>query len=152
MDNDKVIDLLNDLIETCKDGQEGFRQAAEYVRIVELKSFFNDVSLVRGRMVSDLQARVLQFGGRPDTHGSVSGALHRTWLGLKGTVSLNDGTVLSSVEAGEDAAVKSFEKVLKEPLPPDLLNLIEQQYRNIKNSHDQVRKLRDSGLYKTKTV
>jgi hypothetical protein len=29
MDNGKVISILNDLIETCRDGQEGFKEASE---------------------------------------------------------------------------------------------------------------------------
>jgi hypothetical protein len=31
MDNDDVIDTLNKLIETCKDGEFGFRACAEHV-------------------------------------------------------------------------------------------------------------------------
>ena len=32
MDNDDVISTLNDLIETCKDGEYGYRASAEHLR------------------------------------------------------------------------------------------------------------------------
>ena len=41
MNNQNVISTLNDLIETCKDGQEGFRTCAENVQNSELKTLFN---------------------------------------------------------------------------------------------------------------
>ena len=49
----EAISTLNSLIETLKDGQEGFRQAAEAVKDSQLKSTFNELSdaafQIRGR-------------------------------------------------------------------------------------------------------
>ncbi|MGZ8198608.1 MAG: DUF2383 domain-containing protein, partial [Burkholderiales bacterium] len=36
-DTKDVIDTLNDLIETCKDGEEGFRTCAEDIKRADLK-------------------------------------------------------------------------------------------------------------------
>ena len=44
MDNDKVIGILNDLMETCRDGQEGFKEGAENATSPERKTFFREVS------------------------------------------------------------------------------------------------------------
>jgi uncharacterized protein (TIGR02284 family) len=152
MENDKVISVLNDLVETCKDGQKGFQEAAKSVNNLELKSFFNDVSQDRARMAVALQAQVVRFGGEPDESGSVSGALHRAWMDLKNSVNVSDQSILESVETGEDTAVKAFDEALKEPLPLELNNLILQYRVNVKDVHDRVRQLRDSGQYKTKSA
>ena len=40
MNNDEIISTLNDLIETCKDGEDGFRTCAEDTGDPSLKSFF----------------------------------------------------------------------------------------------------------------
>lgn len=40
MNNDDVISTLNDLIETCKDGEQGFRTCAEDIKDTQMKSFF----------------------------------------------------------------------------------------------------------------
>ena len=53
----ETISTINDLIETLKDGQEGFRQAAEAVEDPKLKSVFNEYSLQRARFAGDCKAR-----------------------------------------------------------------------------------------------
>jgi uncharacterized protein (TIGR02284 family) len=40
MDRDEVIATLNELIATCKDGDEGFRTSAEAIKNPQLKTFF----------------------------------------------------------------------------------------------------------------
>ena len=45
----EIISTINSLIETLKDGQEGFRQAAEAVKDSELKSLFSEYSLQRSQ-------------------------------------------------------------------------------------------------------
>ena len=152
MDKERLIDLLNDLVEINKDSQEEFKEAAENVSSPELKRFFNQESEIRGRMLKDLQAEVLRMNAEPDWQGSVEGALERAWLDLKELFGTNDQSILESVEAEEDDAVAGYERVLKEPFPQDLLNLLHQQYVSIKAVHDHIRALRDSGNYKAKTV
>jgi uncharacterized protein (TIGR02284 family) len=49
MDNDKTLSVLEDLIETCKDGQKGYQDAAEHVKRPDLKTFFNEQRLERGQ-------------------------------------------------------------------------------------------------------
>ena len=47
--------ILNDLIETLKDGQQGFREAAEDVQSHDLKTLFSEYSLQRSRFAGELQ-------------------------------------------------------------------------------------------------
>ncbi|MGH8532119.1 MAG: DUF2383 domain-containing protein [Gammaproteobacteria bacterium] len=42
MDNQHVISTINELIETCKDGELGFRTCAEHVDDSEIKAMFTD--------------------------------------------------------------------------------------------------------------
>ena len=64
-DNDKVISTLNNLIETCKDGQDGFRQAAEGVKHTELKTLFLTYAQQRAQFAGELQSEVHRLGGTP---------------------------------------------------------------------------------------
>src|SRR6476620_10702145 len=75
MSNDDVISTLNNLIETCKDGQEGFRQAAEGVERSDLKSLFFEFSQQRAHFAGELQQIVQKLGEEPTTSGSTAGAL-----------------------------------------------------------------------------
>jgi uncharacterized protein (TIGR02284 family) len=58
----ETISMLNSLIETLKDGQEGFKQAAEGVAYSQLKSLFNEYSRQRSRFASELQNQVETLG------------------------------------------------------------------------------------------
>ena len=50
-----ITGILNGLIETCKDGQEGFRLAAEDVNNATVKQFFGECSLQRHKYLTELQ-------------------------------------------------------------------------------------------------
>src|SRR5439155_23401155 len=87
----ETISTINDLIETLKDGQEGFRQAAAAVEDPELKSLFNEFSLQRSRFAGELQSQAVALGeSKPEDRGSAAGAMHRTWIDLKSAIAKHD--------------------------------------------------------------
>ena len=145
MDQNNTYSVLEDLIETCKDGQQGYRDAAEHAKRSDLKTFFYEQSLERGRFAEELQAE-LAHHGKPDkkVSGSVSAALHRAWIDTKVALGGNDHTILESVEAGEDNAKESYQKALQSSLPADLAEIIRRQAMKVQRGHDQVKMLRDS--------
>ncbi len=142
--NNQVISTLNDIIETCKDGEEGFRTCADNVQNTELQRMFRERSQRCTESVKELQSEVRRLGGDPDTHGSVSGALHRGWLNVKSAITGKDeAAVLAECERGEDVAVQHYQDALREDLPSDVRNLIERQYQGVMANHELVRGLRD---------
>jgi uncharacterized protein (TIGR02284 family) len=145
MDNNDVISTLNDLIETCKDGQKGFTTCAEKASSPEVRAMLNEGAQRCAESARELQSEVRRLGGDPDEGGSISGALHRGWSSLKGSVTGNDDrSILEEVERGEDVAVESYRDALDEDLPSDIRQIVERQYRGAVENHDRVRALRDS--------
>src|SRR5919108_547461 len=105
MDTDKVVSILNGLIATCKDGEEGFRTAAEGLKDPGTKSLFLQFSRERGEMARELEAEVRRLGRDPDESGSMSGAIHRGWMNIKSAITgKNDSSIISEAERGEDVA------------------------------------------------
>lgn len=140
-----VIKVLNDLIETCKDGEYGFRTCGEQAKSEELKTMLQQRAAECAAAASQLQDQVFSLGGSPDTGGSIGGALHRGWVALKTTLtSYDDLAVMEECERGEDVALDSYRKALKEELPAPIRSLIEQQYEGVKRNHQQVREKRDA--------
>src|SRR4051794_35979587 len=82
----EFISTMNDLIETCKDGEQGFRDAADAVTRTDLRSLFNEYARQRSQFASELQVQVSRIGGDPEKSGSVSGSLHRGWINLKSAI------------------------------------------------------------------
>ena len=70
MSNDDTIDTLNDLIETSKDGEYGFRTSAEYLKGSEIKQLFLRRADECRQAAADLQALVVQCGGSAEDSGS----------------------------------------------------------------------------------
>ena len=144
MDRDDVIGTLNDLIETCKDGEEGFRACAEAVKNPQLKAFFEQKA-ERCRMgAAQLQQKVRELGGDPERSGSTTGQVHRFWVNLRSTIAgMDEHAILDECERGEDAAKRAYEDALQEDLPADVRTLIGKQYREVKMNHDSVRDMRN---------
>jgi uncharacterized protein (TIGR02284 family) len=141
-DNDKVISTLNNLIETCKDGQNGFKTAAEGVKNSELKTLFGTYSQQRAQFAGELQNEVLRLGGDPEKTGSTAAALHRGWIDIKSAVTGEDeGAIISECERGEDSAVSNYKDALEENLPGDVRIVVERQFTEIKAAHDRIRQL-----------
>jgi uncharacterized protein (TIGR02284 family) len=144
--NKQSISTLNSLIETLKDGEEGFKQAADGVVDLQLKSLFNEYSRQRARFANALQTQAQSLGeSKPERSSSAAGALHRAWINLKSAAtSGNDHAILSECERGEDSAVKEYEKALNDDLSPSLQEIVSSQYSEVKNAHDRIRNLRDT--------
>jgi uncharacterized protein (TIGR02284 family) len=144
MTNEKAISVLNNLIETCKDGEQGFRTAAEGLTSPEIKSRFQQYARERAQMSSDLQVEVRRLGGDPERSGSMAGAMHRGWLDIKSIVTgKDDHAILAEAERGEDVAKNAFEAALKESLPDSAKMLVQLQGAKVRQAHDDVRSLRD---------
>lgn len=143
----EIISTINGLIETLKDGQEGYRQAAEAVKDPELKSLFNEYSLQRSQFAGELQSEVISLGEpKPEDSSSTTGALHRAWINLKSAVTKQDDhAILAECERGEDSALKEYRDAMeKEELSSPVRDLISRQYTEVKTAHDQIKQLRDA--------
>lgn len=144
MEKNDVIDTLNDLIQTCKDGVEGFRTCAEDIKNPELKSYFSDRAERCTRAAEELQDLVVTYGGNPATSSHMSGTLHRRWVDVRSAITgKSDQDVLDECERGEDVAKHHYEAALKKSLPEDVRLVVEDQYRGVQLNHDQVRDMRN---------
>ena len=141
-DMSEIRSALNDLIETCRDSQEGFHSAAERLKDPEIHTLFLRFYLQRSEFAGELQAEVTRIGGEPATSGSTAGAIHRGWIGLKAALAADrDHAVFEEAERGEDAAVKNYLEVLRKDLPSDLERIVSRQFREIQQAHHTIREL-----------
>jgi uncharacterized protein (TIGR02284 family) len=144
MDTDNTIDTLNDLIETSKDGEYGFRTSAEHAREPKVKQLFMQRADDCAQAARELQQHVVQLGGSAEDSGTAAGAMHRGWVAVKSKLSnYTDLQILEETERGEDKALRTYEKALATPLPEAVRSVVVRQYEGVKRNHDQVRALRD---------
>ena len=142
---DKAItSQLNELIETSKDGEQGFLKAARDTKTAELKTLFTLCAQRCADGARELQTLVAGLGEKSESSGSVAGALHRGWLSVKEAVSARDDkAILEEVETGEDYAKVQYRRALEQPLPANIKAVVERQYQGVLANHDKVKALRD---------
>ncbi len=145
-----VVDTLNDLLESCRDGEYGFRTSAEQAKSQDIKTVLLRHASECNEAGLELQREIQRRGGKPAEGGTVAGAMHRGWVAVRTALTkYDDKAVLEECERGEDAALARYRKALKhDSLPADVRSLIERQMQGAQRNHDQIKALRDA--YKAK--
>lgn len=144
----EFVSVLNNLIETCKDGEKGFREAADEVRNPSLRTLFSEYATQRAQYAQELQQTVASLGQSPEQSGSVAGALHRGWIDVKSAITgKDDQAIVNECERGEDMAVSAYRDAMAKDLPSDLKSLVERQYQGVQEAHGRVRDLKHSGVH-----
>jgi uncharacterized protein (TIGR02284 family) len=115
------------------------------VKRSDLKSYFNEQSMERGRFATELQAELAKVG-KPDkkVSGSASAGMRRAWVDTKVALGGGDHTILESVEKGEDNAKETYQKALSGNLPSGTVEIVRRQAESVQRAHDKVRMLRDT--------
>ncbi len=145
MNQDDPISVIEKLIETNRDGEKGYKDAAEHIKRPDLKAFFMEQSAERGRFARELETELARLGktGKKES-GSVAGAMHRAWIDTKANLGGGDHTISESVEQGEDSAKEAYEKALNASLPSEVQMILRRQAESIRRAHDKVKSMRDT--------
>lgn len=136
---------LNALIQTCKDGESGFRAAAESVEDSNLRHLFESYAQQRAEFAAELQLEVRRLAEDPEETGHVAAAFHRGGLDIKAELTGRDeAMVIAECERSEDLAVQVYRKSLDSDLPNDLRMIVDRQFLEVKEAHDHIRSLERS--------
>lgn len=144
METNEVIDTLNTLIETSRDGDKGFTVCADDAKDPALRAYFTICATRCRESVRTLEALVMQYGGSPEQSGSMMAPINRAWLNLRAAISSNsDLAVLEECERAEDTAIHAYQHALTLQLPLDVHALAKLQLNGVHENHDRVRQMRD---------
>jgi uncharacterized protein (TIGR02284 family) len=140
---DDTLDIVEKLIETCRDGQAGYLEAAELARNAALQGFFSNQAMERARFAAALEHLAIRLGETdPSRSTSIANQLHRAWIDLRHRLGGGDASVLQSVELGESNAQHHYRAALQAGLPPEVHRIVEEQAESVSAALDQVRALR----------
>lgn len=146
--NQRSIDLLNQLVEVNNDRIAGYEHAAKETNDATLKSLFLQMAGTSRRCREELAAEINKLGGEPTEGTAASGKLYRLWMDFKAALTNKDRrAVLSSCEFGEDAAVRTYQDILlQDDIRTEHTYLLKKQFALIKAEHDKVKNLRDASV------
>jgi len=146
--NEKLVEVLNDLIEINNDRAKGYEKATEEIRDldVDLQAIFQSMANDSRKYAAELIDEVNKLGGDFSTDTTASGKIYRMWMDVKATFTGHDRqSVLESCEYGEDAAQKAYTDALASDaeMSTEVRQLIVDQQATLKIAHNLVKKYRD---------
>jgi uncharacterized protein (TIGR02284 family) len=134
-------EILNDLISTCRDSQEGFSKAAKGVHSDDLRRVFMNIFEKRGRYVDELRNLVLQERGTLADFPHGGGPLHRGWTDLETRIRpKSDPEFLNNCLDGDSTTLNHYIHALDSGLLTERQRLaVERQLAGIRNDHEELR-------------
>jgi uncharacterized protein (TIGR02284 family) len=135
--------VLDDIVDSCKDAERGFLNAAHRVNDLAVQSLFLEIASRRRQFAEDLLPHIHRDGGATEAEGTRIGALHRGWMTIQDALTGdNDAAIIREVARGETAALATYEDALEGTLPSDTRELIERQHNEIEESLNRLQLLR----------
>jgi uncharacterized protein (TIGR02284 family) len=138
---DETASALNELIQTCKDGENGFRVAAEGVEDSNLRRLLESYAQQRAEFAAELQLEVRRLAQDSVDTGQAASALQRSWLDQAGLTGRNEAAVIAECERGEDVAIRVYREAIESDLPSDVRMILERQLLEVNEAHDHIRSL-----------
>ncbi|MGJ7568852.1 ferritin-like domain-containing protein [Variovorax sp. GB1R11] len=143
LENEQVVEVLNELLETARDGEFGFQACADEVAAPNLQQLFYHRAEQCHEAADELVLLIWRFGGTPAERSTVRGTMHRSFVRNNGAVGTgSDLSMLEDCERREDASVARYRKALKQNLPPEARRFVERRAQNAQRNHAQIRELR----------
>lgn len=137
--------VAKELVETLKDGEQGFASAAEKLRDSdrpEWATTLQRLSEQRAGLRREIVDLGHEYGDDVNEGGSVTAALHRGWISLKDALTGDDaGSVLKAAVTGEDHAVSEYEKALTNDLSSGFREVVSRQHAAVVAARDEVKAL-----------
>jgi uncharacterized protein (TIGR02284 family) len=129
------ISNLNSLIETCRNSELGFAEAARLIDDSRIQTVLEGYAHERAGFVKALQAEVKKLGGTPAESGTVGAALHLGWMDLKSAVTLGSpGAILSACETGEDSVWTHYKHVIDSDISGESRAIVNKQWEKVKEA------------------
>jgi uncharacterized protein (TIGR02284 family) len=142
---DEHVKILNDLISTCLDSEEGFRKAAKGAHSDELREHLMKFAQQRQDFARELQEWVRRLNAKPAEQGHAGGVLHRGWVDLEQRIRpKGDETLIDECARGEETTLKHYTHALEQDLPQEIREVVETQMLAIRETIEELHRLKSA--------
>jgi uncharacterized protein (TIGR02284 family) len=152
----KVLDTLSDLVRVNQDRTNCYEKAADEIDDpfeAEIKTVFYQMADESRRYANILSTTRASLQDLPSKDSMPPGEIYQAWLDMKVSFSGKDVlTSLQSCECTDDDVLKAYKMAIsvKAEWPASVANLLSNQYKSLKASHDMVKRYRDEFVEKLK--
>lgn len=150
MDNHQgqLVSTLNHLIEVGKDGELSCMTGAKEVDNAEMRGILAGTAETCRHSVSELQSLVSALGAVPRDRGTMTGTMHRAWMGVMHIIAPhNDDAVLQLCEREEEAATREYRSALMKDMPEEIRSVVLRQYEGMQKHHERIHAMRGMQIH-----
>jgi uncharacterized protein (TIGR02284 family) len=130
---------LRRLLIVCKEGEDGFRAAADAATLPAFRGVLVKYARQRAQFARELCEEMVRLGEEVDED-------LLTGRHLRASDASEDHLLFALCETAEDAVKRAYEELLRRALPASLELVLRRQYHGIRDAHDHVRAVRDAFL------
>lgn len=134
MEKSRLKDVLQDIVDTCQDGVEGYEAAAGGIEDDSIRTLFLRLSQQRKGFIEELKNEALKLGIELEGSGSKAGFFKRTWLATKSAFSARTkDKIIEEAMDGEKKAVDVYAKsYASQDVPGYIQEMLKEQEHLIK--------------------
>lgn len=112
--NQKVINILDELVQINNDRISGYHQASQDTKDIDLEQLFTSMLNESINFAENLEAYIKELGGQPTSKGTTQGKIHQAWLNFTAALLGNDrDRLLTSCEVGDKATIEAYQAALQ---------------------------------------
>src|SRR5262245_48834464 len=147
MSDRQTLRALGHLYRIVEAGERGYAVAAANVNNRGLKLLFKSFAQQRANFKTEIFKEMQRLGGHPyPSISSVLAIIHRGRIDIFAALTIGDENeeqvVLKEVVFGEKVALRAYEDILKEDLPPEVKEIVARQFEEVHRVVDQVNLMR----------
>jgi uncharacterized protein (TIGR02284 family) len=133
---------LNHLTRIAIDANRLYDQAADEADDADLQAALRTMSKQRKTFAQRLQDRVVMLGGKPAETGQATGAVHRSFLALRGLVQNDSVAAAEEVYRGETYIIDQLDRTLQGSLSPESRQLVQAEFERVKATRERVEQVK----------
>jgi uncharacterized protein (TIGR02284 family) len=133
---------LNRLTRIAIDANRLYDQAAEEADDADLQAALRTMSEQRKEFAQKLQNRVAILGGKPAETGQATGAVHRSFLALRGLVQNDAVAAAEEVYRGETFIIEQLDRTLQGSLTPESRQLVRTEFDRVTAARERVEQVK----------
>lgn len=142
-EDEELVKILNDLISTCRDAEEGYAKAAKGMHDREWSDRLTALSSERAAFADEIGGIVSKMSAEPSRNAHFGGILHRGWVDLETRLrGKDDGELLHECRLGDQETLNHYQYALERaPQMPGETDAVIERHRNaIRAAIDSLRK------------
>jgi uncharacterized protein (TIGR02284 family) len=133
---------LNRLTRIAIDANRLYDQAAEKADDADLQAALRNMSEQRKSFALRLQNRVAMLGGKPAETGQATGAVHRSFLALRGLVQNDSVAAAEEVYRGETFIIDQLDRTLQGSLTPESRQMVQTEFDRVTGARERVEQVK----------